>query len=153
MSFQLFPGISSASPPLLPSSSSPVAVPLGDYLSSHESEILRTIIGEFSSISSLSEIVPSATELLDIIRTDSSIPIAEIGLATRAATFARDRLVPEVLKFEATHSVKFHKGALFYDTGLAHLVSGDEADSEYFLAMVDEEEFLTHGVEGKPQKR
>ena len=24
---------------------------------------------------------------------------------------------------------------------------------EYFLAMVDEEEFLTHGVEGKPQER
>ena len=80
-------------------------------------------------------------------------PYNEIGLAARAAAFARDTLIPEVLKLETTHPVKFHKGALFYDTGLAHLVTGDESRFEYFLAMVDEEEFLTHGVEGKPQQR
>jgi len=152
MNFQLFPGISSASPPVFPPKSSPVGVSLGDYLSGHESEILRIIISELSSIRSERD-----RTLCD--RTFGHYthgllyPYAEIGLATRAANFARDKLVPQVLKFEATHPVKFHKGALFYDTGLAHLVSGDEGRFEYFLAMVDEEEFETHGVEGKPQRR
>jgi hypothetical protein len=127
-------------------------MPLGDYLSSHEDAILKTIIKELSSV---------GTER-DRGRCDSAFghythqllyPYAGVGLVTRAAAFARDRLIPDVLNFEATHPVNFHKGALFYDTALAHLVSGDEQRFEYFLAMVDEEEYRTHGVEGKPQKR
>lgn len=80
-------------------------------------------------------------------------PYAEKRLASRAAWFSRAKLIPKVLEIEAARSIEFHKGALFYDTALAHLAIGDEARFEYFLAMADEEDFGTHGVEGKPRQR
>jgi hypothetical protein len=42
-------------------------------------------------------------------------------------------------------ATQFHKGALFHDTGLAHLLARDEDGYEYFLAMTDEEEFRKTG--------
>src|SRR5205814_16031 len=80
-------------------------------------------------------------------------PYAQEAIASRAALFARNRLIPKVLELEAARSIEFHKGALFYDTAMAHLVVGDEPRFEYFLAMADEEDFRTHGPEGKPRKR
>jgi hypothetical protein len=67
------------------------------------------------------------------------------GCASRAAWFGRERLIPAVLATEKQVSTKFHKGALFYDTGLAQLLAGNEDGFEYLLAMVDEEEFRKTG--------
>jgi hypothetical protein len=73
------------------------------------------------------------------------LPCVSQGFAFRAAVFSRKRLIPAVLGLERKLSVEFHKGALFYDTGLAHLVAGNENGYEYFLAMTDEEEFRKTG--------
>ena len=80
-------------------------------------------------------------------------PYATQALASRAAIFSRCVLIPKVLEIEASRSIEFHKGALFYDTALAHLAVSDEARFEYFLAMADEEDFKTHAVEAKPRQR
>lgn len=69
------------------------------------------------------------------------MPCISQGFASRAAWFSRKRLIPAVLDLERQLSTEFHKGALFYDTGLAHLLAGNEDGYEYFLAMTDEEEF------------
>ena len=50
-----------------------------------------------------------------------------------------------MLDLERQLATEFHKGALFYDTGLAHLLAGNEDRYEYFLAMTDEEEFRKTG--------
>jgi hypothetical protein len=68
-------------------------------------------------------------------------PCVSYGLSSRAARFGHEVLIPRVLKLEQELSCRFHKGALFYDTGLAHLLAGDEDSYEYFLALADEEEF------------
>jgi len=74
-------------------------------------------------------------------------PCVSSGLSARAATFSRGWLIPAVLDLEKRLSTRFHKGALFYDTGVAHLLSGDENGYELFLAMSDEEDFRkTHGA-------
>jgi hypothetical protein len=80
-------------------------------------------------------------------------PYIQAGMVSRAATFSVSVLIPSILELETTRSFQFHKGALFYDTALAFLFMGDEARFEYYLAMTDEEDFLTHGVEGKAQER
>jgi hypothetical protein len=72
-------------------------------------------------------------------------PCLSAGVASRAARFSREVLVPAVLNLEAETKSEFHKGALFYDTALAHLLSGDQDGFEFFLAMTDEEEVKTTG--------
>jgi|GEM_PF-6066601 len=66
---------------------------------------------------------------------------ASHGLVSRAARFSTNRLIPAVLELESRLGTAFHKGALFYDTGIAQLLAGNEDGYEYFLAMTDEEEF------------
>jgi hypothetical protein len=78
---------------------------------------------------------------------------ADAGMASRAALFSASTLIPAVLDLEARKGCEFHKGGLFYDTALAFLISGDEARFEYYLAMADEEDYLTHAVEGKARER
>ena len=73
------------------------------------------------------------------------LPCVSQGFASRAAAFSRRRLIPAVLDLERKLAIEFHKGALFYDTGLAHLVAGNENGYEYFLAMTDQEEFRKTG--------
>ena len=80
-------------------------------------------------------------------------PYARHRLTYRAALFARTQLIPQVLSWESERSIEIHKGALFYNTALAHLLVGDEARFEYFLAMTDEEDFRTHAVEAKARQR
>ncbi len=80
-------------------------------------------------------------------------PYVEAGMVSRAAAFSANKLIPELLDLEGRSSFQFHKGALFYDTALAFLLMGDEARFEYYLAMTDEEDYLTHGIEGKTQER
>jgi hypothetical protein len=72
-------------------------------------------------------------------------PCVSRGFASRAAWFSRKHLIPAVLNLERELAFQFHKGALFYDTGLAHLLAGNEDGYEYFLAMTDEEEFRKTG--------
>jgi hypothetical protein len=72
-------------------------------------------------------------------------PCEHLGVSSRAAWFAREHLVPAVLEWERMRAMHIHKGALFYDTGIAHLLAGDEDGYEYFLAMTDEEEALKAG--------
>jgi hypothetical protein len=74
------------------------------------------------------------------------VPCLSQGLGSRAAQFSREHLVPEVLRIEQQQHTECHKGALFYDTGLAHLLSGNEDGYEYFLAMTDEEELRTNAA-------
>lgn len=123
-----------------------------EHLASLETEILQ------QTVSKLDEITTSRP------RTESDaafgyfthcilFPYAKQGLASRAAFFSRSLLIPKVLEVEASRAIEFHKGALFYDTALAHLAIGDEARFEYFLAMADEEDFRTHAVEAKPRER
>ena len=81
------------------------------------------------------------------------IPYSKQGLSSRAAQFASSTLIPEVLALEGEEGIEFHKGALFYDTALAYLDIGDEARFEYYLAMASEEDYETHGVEGKTRQR
>lgn len=64
----------------------------------------------------------------------------DIGVASRAAWFSRTQLIPAVLDLEKRLATRFHKGALFHDTGVAHLLSGDENAYEMLLAMSDEED-------------
>jgi hypothetical protein len=80
-------------------------------------------------------------------------PYASHGMGHRAALFARSHLIPAILSFEAEHSIEFHKGGLFYNTAIVHLAISDHDRFEYFLAMADEEDYRTHGVEGKPRTR
>jgi hypothetical protein len=67
------------------------------------------------------------------------------SLASRAAWFSSERLIPAVLNLERELSMKFHKGALFYDTGLAHLFAGNEDGFECLHAMADQEEVRKTG--------
>jgi len=76
-------------------------------------------------------------------------PCQSRGCASRAASFSTNCLIPEVLKLEQALSTQFHKGALFYDTGLAHLFAGNEDGYERFLAMADEENHLTRNKDYK----
>jgi len=69
-------------------------------------------------------------------------------MVERAARFSTSVLIPSVLRLERELSRAFHKGALFYDTGLAYLISGDDEQFEFFLAMADEENYLTGQIEG-----
>lgn len=64
----------------------------------------------------------------------------ERRLTSRAAAFSRLVLIPAVLALEDGLGTQFHKGALFYDTGVAHFLSGNEDGYERFLAMADEED-------------
>lgn len=75
------------------------------------------------------------------------------GMGHRAAWFSRSRLIPAIMSLESERSIEFHKGALFYNTAIVHLWISDHDRFEYFLAMADEEDYLTHGVEGKAQVR
>lgn len=80
-------------------------------------------------------------------------PYVNAGLASRAAAFLEKTLIPAILELETKESYEFHKGALFYNTALTYLLCGDEARFEFYLAMTDEEDYRTHGVEGKPRTR
>lgn len=80
-------------------------------------------------------------------------PYAKYGMGHRAAMFARSRLIPAILSLESERSIEFHKGGLFYNTAIAHLWISDHDRFEYFLAMADEEDYRTHGVEGKTRQR
>lgn len=71
-------------------------------------------------------------------------PYVKSGFASRAAAVG-NALAHAVLNIERTHPVEFHKGALFHDTALAHFLSGDEDQYEYFLAMAGEEDVKTSG--------
>jgi hypothetical protein len=70
-------------------------------------------------------------------------PFISQGCASRAAAFSRERLIPDVLSLERQMATEFHKGGLFYDTGLAHLLAGNEDGYERFLAMANEEDCKT----------
>lgn len=71
------------------------------------------------------------------------IPCIRSGMASRVAHYASSALVPVILELERRMGVEFHKGALFYNTAIAYLLSGNEDGCEYFLAMTDEEEVRT----------
>jgi len=117
-----------------------------------ERDVLRAVLDNLSRIK-LTRDRTQCDEVFGLFTGDVLLPYHRCGLESRAARFSRERLTPEVLKYEASLSTEFHKGALFYNTGLAHLVSGDEVRFEYFLAMADEEDLLTSNVEGKPHTR
>lgn len=80
-------------------------------------------------------------------------PYARHGMGHRAALFARSHLIPAILSLETERSIEFHKGGLFYNTAIVHLWISDHDRFEYFLAMADEEDYRTHGVEGKALER
>ena len=80
-------------------------------------------------------------------------PYTKHGLGHRAAQFARSQLIPDVLSLESEKSIEYHKGGLFYNTAISHLWISDHDRFEYFLAMADEEDYRTHGIEGKPRQR
>lgn len=71
------------------------------------------------------------------------IPGIRNGLASRVAYYGSSALVPVILELEQKMGTQFHKGALFYNTAIAYLLSGNEDGCEYFLAMTDEEEVKT----------
>jgi hypothetical protein len=81
------------------------------------------------------------------------IPYSNLGIASRAARFATGTFIPRVLTLEERLGREFHKGALFYNSGLAHLVIGDEDSFDYLLAMADEEDFRTCQLEGQNHER
>ena len=70
-------------------------------------------------------------------------PCVAKHLASRAANVGGDCLIQQVLALERKLNTEFHKGVLFHDTAVAHLVSGNEDGYEYLLAMTDEEEVKT----------
>ncbi len=70
-------------------------------------------------------------------------PCVSKHLASRAANVGGDSLIQMVLDLERKLTTEFHKGVLFHDTAVAHLISGNEDGYEYFLAMTDEEEVKT----------
>ena len=72
-------------------------------------------------------------------------PCVSKHLASRAANVGGDSLIQQVLALEKKLNTEFHKGVLFHDTAVAHLVSGNEDGYEYLLAMTDEEEVKTQG--------
>lgn len=121
-------------------------------LSSLEEEIIEETVAKLDKVVS-SRQRTECDEAFGYFTSCVLFPYAKRELASRAAFFSRCVLIPKVLDVEASRSIEFHKGAIFYDTALAHLVIGDEARFEYFLAMADEEDFRTHAVEGKPRQR
>ena len=81
------------------------------------------------------------------------LPYSQNKMVSRAATFARYTVIPEILNVEIDKSVTFYKAPLFYDTAMAHLLSGDTNRFEYFLAMTDEENSRMNALEAKPKFR
>jgi len=71
-------------------------------------------------------------------------PCISSYLASRAAHVGGHALISQVLELEERMATTFHKGALFHDTAIAHLMSGSEAGYEYLIAMADEEEMRTN---------
>ena len=81
------------------------------------------------------------------------IPYSKFSMGSKAAAFAVDTIIPTVLKLEQSNGIVFHKGAIFYNTALAYLISGDDDRFEYYLAMADEEDHLTCGGDGESHSR
>jgi hypothetical protein len=120
----------------------PWADAIGEQLAIVESDVYREILAKLRAVPTpgcgeCDKIFGSYTRYLRCCRSQ--------GLESRAAWFSRERLIPAVLDLERRSPTPFHKGALFYDTGLAHLLSGNEDGYEYFLAMSDEEDFRKTG--------
>jgi hypothetical protein len=141
----------SAGPEPGPHAADEVVDQCANYLADLEQETLTAILESLTHITQSRQRTESDSAFSHF--TTILFPYAREGLASRAAFFARSHLVPQVLSVEAARSIEFHKGALFYNAALAHLLIGDEARFEYFLAMADEEDFRTHGVEGKTRQR
>lgn len=80
-------------------------------------------------------------------------PYCSNGMASRAAEFGMSVVIPRTLALEKTKGLEFHKGAIFYNVGLACLIAGDEDRFEYCLAMADEEDHLTANAEGHSHSR
>jgi hypothetical protein len=85
--------------------------------------------------------------------TDLVMRYYELGMTIRAAHLAAAVVIPEVLKLEAVACIEVHKGALFYDTGLAFFMSGDMDRCAYYIALANEEDVLTGQVEGHSTPR
>lgn len=81
------------------------------------------------------------------------IPYSKFSMGSKAAAFAVDTIIPTVLELEQANGIVFHKGAIFYNTALAYLISGDEDRFEYYLAMADEEDHLTCCGDGESHSR
>jgi hypothetical protein len=79
------------------------------------------------------------------------VPCIKLGFESRVVSFAKRELIPAVLKLEQDLGKEFHKGVLFYDTAIAHLLAGDEDGFEYYLAMTDEENVRVPGHPPPPR--
>lgn len=117
---------------------------IGAQLAGIEKWIGGTILSELAKSNPKPD-AAACDKLFGIYTHQYLMPCLSQGLASRAAWFSRKHLIPAVLDLERQLATEFHKGALFYDTGLAHLLAGNEDRYEYFLAMTDEEEFRKTG--------
>jgi hypothetical protein len=143
---------SSGTPDPIPLDVVDVIAQVTEYLDSVEGEVVQGII-EMMRQMPLARNRPESDRIFGEFTSFILVPYSHRHMGSRAAFFARTSLIPAVLAAEVEIGRQFHKGALFYDTALAHLISGDDDRFEYFLAMTDEEDNLTHQIEGRGPTR
>jgi hypothetical protein len=85
--------------------------------------------------------------------TDLVLRYRDLGMTFRAAHLSATVIILHVLDFESTNNVEVHKGALFYDTGLAFFLCGDTDRCSYYLALANEEDVETGQVERRTTPR
>lgn len=107
-----------------------------------EEQVCRCIISELKACNPKRD-RRQCDRIFGIFTSSYLAPCLSKDLASRAAGFSGGTLVPTVLDLEKKLATEFHKGALFHDTAVAYLLSGDEVGYEFFLAMTDEEEVRT----------
>jgi hypothetical protein len=116
---------------------------MGSELKKIESQITATIIQELKA-QNPGRNRDACDKILGHYYTPAYlVPYIAMGMASRVAHHVSSVLVPAILDLEKKMSTEFHKGALFYNTAIAYLLSGNDDGCEYFLAMTDEEDAKT----------